>query len=42
MQISSSEIAMTSEQDRKLVLLETLVNNQKHVIELLSMLNNNV
>lgn len=33
---------MGSEQDRKLVLLETLVNNQKHVIDLLSILNNNV
>ena len=33
---------MTSEEDRKLLLLETLVNNQKHMIELLSILNNNV
>lgn len=33
---------MANEQDKKIALLETLVNNQKHVIELLSMLNNNV
>ena len=33
---------MSSEKNRKLALLENLVNNQKHVIELLSMLNSNV
>lgn len=33
---------MNSGEDKKLKLLETLVNNQKHMIELLSILNSNV
>lgn len=36
-QVDSSQV-----EDRKLMLLETLVNNQNHMIELLGLLNNNV